>query len=118
MQIRVTRCTCIHRLAKLGKNQSAMPRLNQIRAFKQFIRLSYVDAAARFMRFKIYTDTSNFHGYVIVSAGIRFNEIQSFSATYQDASFKVATNSNTYWSAKLHMCLDTGTPLAVKLSSL
>jgi len=55
------------------------------------IRLSYVDAAARFMRFKIYTVTSNFHRYVIVSVGIRFNGIQSFSATYQDASFKVAT---------------------------
>lgn len=54
-------------------------------------RLSYVDAAARFMRFKIYTITSNFHGYVNVSAGIIFNGIHSFSATYLDASFKVAT---------------------------
>jgi hypothetical protein len=55
------------------------------------IRLSYVDAAARVMRFKIDTVTSHCHGYVIVSTGIRFNRIQSFSATYQDASFKVAT---------------------------
>jgi hypothetical protein len=56
------------------------------------IRLSYVDAVARFMRFKIYTDSSNFHWSVIASTGIRFNGIQSFSATYQDASFKVATS--------------------------